>query len=248
VPGPYPPVVDLYPAIDLRHGRVVRLSQGEATRLTSYTDDPLGVAERFAAAGARWIHVVDLDRAFGDGDHDAIVAEIAGRVGATVRLQVGGGFRSLERIEAAIALPIARVVIGTAAVTDPGLVEAAVSLAGADRVAVGIDSRDGLVAVKGWTESSGESPAAVARRVAAAGVRTVIHTEIARDGMLGGPDVDGARALQAAGVSVIASGGIGTLDDVRLAAAAGLGGAIVGRALYEGRFTLADAIRVASGG
>ena len=240
--------MDLFPAIDLRHGRVVRLRQGEATRLTSYGDDPVAVADSFAADGARWIHIVDLDAAFGDGNHDTLIAELADRLGSGVRLQVGGGFRSLDRIATALALPVARLVIGTAAVTDPALLAGALEVAGPDRIAVGIDARDGVVALRGWTESSGETAVAVARRVAAAGVRTVIHTDIARDGMLVGPDVDGARALQREGVEVIASGGIGTLDDLRLVAVSGLSGAIVGRALYERRFALPDALRVAAAG
>lgn len=234
--------MDLYPAIDIRHGRVVRLSQGEATRQTVYASDPAEVAEGFVAAGARWIHVVDLDRAFGDGDNGAAVARIVTRVAARARVQLGGGLRSIERIRAALDAGVARLVVGTAAVTDPALVPAALEAAGSERIAVGLDARDGAVAVRGWRDVSALRVDDVARDMAAAGVRTLIYTDIARDGMLIGPDLDGARRLQALGPAVIASGGVATLDDLRAVRAAGLAGAIVGRALYEGRFTLEEAL------
>lgn len=234
--------MQLFPAIDLRHGRVVRLSQGEATRQTLYGDDPVAVAERFVAAGAAWIHVVDLDRAFGDGDNAAIIAEIARRVGRDAQVQVGGGIRDAGRVSELLAWPISRVVLGTAAIADPEFVPRVLALAGAERVAVGIDARDGIVALRGWRETSGEATDAVARRMAGYGVRTIIYTDIGRDGMLTGPDIAGSLAVQAVGVEVIASGGVGTLDDLRAIARAELGGAIVGRALYERRFTLPEAL------
>lgn len=239
--------MDLYPAIDLRHGRVVRLSQGEADRETVYEHDPVAVAERFAAAGAAWVHVVDLDRAFGEGDNSDCVAAIVRAVGARLRVQVGGGFRSLERIDEVLGRGAARVVIGTAAVLQPELLPAAVARAGAERLAVGIDARDGVVAVRGWREMGSERADALAGRVIAQGVTTIIYTDIGRDGMLGGPDVEGASALQRLGARVIASGGVATLDDLRAVRQAGLAGAIVGRALYERRFTAEDAVRVAAG-
>jgi phosphoribosylformimino-5-aminoimidazole carboxamide ribotide isomerase len=237
--------VDIYPAIDIRQGRVVRLSQGEATRLTVYEDDPVAQAERFVGAGARWIHVVDLDRAFGDGDNTGLLDRIAAAVGTAARIQVGGGIRSLDRVREALEAGASRVVLGTAAVTNPALVAAAVGAAGAERVAVGLDARDGRVALRGWTETSAELAVDVARRAAPEGVGTIIYTDISRDGMLVGPDIAGCVALQETGAAVIASGGIGTLDDVRAAARAGLAGVIVGRALYERRFTLVDAIAAA---
>lgn len=232
----------LYPAIDLRHGRVVRLSQGDDARATSYGDDPVAVAEEFADAGATWVHVVDLDRAFGDGDHVATVREIAKRLGGRVRVQTGGGLRTLDNVRAALDGGASRVVIGTAAVTDPTLVPAAVRAAGSAAIAVGLDARDGLVALKGWVETSAVTVDEVARRVHGDGARTVVYTDIARDGMLTGPDLDGARRLAAIGLDVIASGGVATLEHLRAVAAAGLAGAIVGRALYEKRFTLGEAL------
>jgi phosphoribosylformimino-5-aminoimidazole carboxamide ribotide isomerase len=240
--------MELYPAIDLRGGEVVRLAQGESDRQTSYGTDPAAQARAFAEAGARWLHVVDLDRAFGTGDNDAAIAAIVAAVGTALAVQVGGGVRSVERARSLAELGVTRVILGTAAVERPALVDEVVAALGPDAVAVGIDARDGAVALRGWTETSAVRATDLAARVAGQGVRTVIYTDIARDGMLGGPDLAGSVALQAAaGVSVIASGGIATLDDLRAVADAGLGGAITGRALYEGRFALADALAVARG-
>jgi phosphoribosylformimino-5-aminoimidazole carboxamide ribotide isomerase len=238
--------VDLFPAIDIRHGRVVRLSQGEATRQTVYGDDPVAVAEGFAALGARWIHVVDLDRAFGDGDNTAVVRRIAARVGGRVRVQLGGGLRSVELVRAALEQGVSRAVIGTAAALDPAVVPAAIALVGPERIAVGIDARDGLVAIRGWTERSALSAEALARRVVADGVRTLVYTDVARDGMLTGPDLEGARRLQALGAGVIASGGVAGVEDIVAAREAGLAGVVVGRALYEGRVELSAALAAAS--
>jgi phosphoribosylformimino-5-aminoimidazole carboxamide ribotide isomerase len=237
--------VDLLPAIDIRNGRVVRLSQGEATRQTVYGDDPAAVAEAFAEQGARWIHLVDLDRAFGTGDNTGTMARIAERLGSRVRLELGGGFRSLELIRAGLDLGAARVVIGTAAAKDAEFVPAALAAFGSDRLAVGIDARAGLVAVRGWTETSELRAVELARRIVGDGVRTVIYTDIDRDGMLRGPDLTGAVALQGIGAQVIVSGGISSTAEIRSAAEAGLSGAIVGRALYEGGLTLPEALAAA---
>ena len=234
--------MDLFPAIDIRSGRVVRLSQGEATRQTVYGDDPVAVAERFVEQGASWIHVVDLDRALGTGDNLPAVARIARRVGSRVRLQLGGGFRTLELVRAGLDLGVARVVIGTAAAVDPSFVASAVSATGSGRLAVGIDTREGKVALRGWTETSSERVEELARRVVADGIDTVIYTDIGRDGMLGGPDLAGAAALLATGARVIVSGGVASAEDIRSARASGLAGVIVGRALYEGRLTLSEAL------
>jgi phosphoribosylformimino-5-aminoimidazole carboxamide ribotide isomerase len=239
--------VDLFPAIDIRHGRVVRLSQGEATRQTVYGDDPVAVAAGFAERGARWIHVVDLDRAFGEGENLALVGRIVARVGARVRVQLGGGLRTAALIREGLDQGVSRVVLGTAAAVDPAVVAAAVALAGAARVAVGIDARNGVVAIRGWTESSGLTVEALARSSLADGVGTLVYTDVARDGMLGGPDVAGARRLQALGAEVIASGGVAGLPDIVALRDAGLAGAIVGRALYEGRLDLDSALAAAAG-
>ncbi len=237
--------MDLYPAIDIRSGRVVRLSQGEATRQTVYGDDPAAVAEQFAAAGASWIHVVDLDRALGSGDNDATIRALIRGVDGRARIQLGGGFRTLDRLRLGLELGITRAVIGTAAAIDPTFVPAALSVAPAERLAVGIDAREGMVAIRGWTETSTTRAEELATRVVREGIATVIYTDVSRDGMLAGPDLDGARALQRSGARVIASGGVGTSADVRAACRAGLAGIVVGRALYERRVTLVEALEAA---
>ena len=238
--------MDLYPAIDIRHGRVVRLSQGEATRQTVYGDDPVAVAERFAEQGAEWIHVVDLDRAFGDGENLALVRRIVARAGWRVKVQLGGGLRSPELVKAGLEQGASRVVIGTAAALDAALVPTVLAAEGAERIAIGIDARDGQVAIRGWTETSNLTAEALARRVTTDGARTIIYTDVARDGMLAGPDLEGARRLQQTGASVIASGGVAGVADIRAVRDAGLAGVIVGRALYEGRCGLVEALEAAA--
>jgi phosphoribosylformimino-5-aminoimidazole carboxamide ribotide isomerase len=234
--------VDLFPAIDIRSGRVVRLSQGQATRQTVYGFEPAAVAEGFAAQGARWIHVVDLDRAFGEGDNEEAVQRILERVRGRVRVQVGGGFRSLDRVQRGLELGADRVVLGTAAALDSGFLAAVSAEIPPERLAVGVDGREGRVAVRGWTETSTLTTAELTSRALECGISTVIYTDVARDGMLQGPDIPGALLLQRHGARVIASGGVSSLDDLRRIAQAGLAGAIVGRALYEGRFDLPRAL------
>ena len=238
--------MDLLPAIDIRNGRVVRLSQGERARQTVYGDDPVAVAERFLEQGARWIHVVDLDRAFGTGDNLSAVHRIAERLAAKLQLQLGGGLRSKDLIREALDLGFARAVIGTAAAADPNFVPEMLTAVGPARLAVGIDARNGLVAIRGWTEASTTSAEDLARRVVRAGIETVIYTDIDRDGMLSGPDLAGAVSLRTVGARVIVSGGIAGSADVRAACQAGLDGVIVGRALYEGRLTLPEALQAAA--
>ncbi len=237
--------MDLYPAIDIRSGRAVRLSQGDPGRETAYDDDPVALAERFVWQGARWLHVVDLDRAFGEGDNSGLISRIVTRVGSHVRIQLSGGFRTLPSVRAVLQLEIGRVVLGTAAITDPEMVPAVVAEAGALRVAVGLDARQGMVAIRGWAHTTDQRVDEVAGRVIAAGVRTIIYTDVSRDGMLNGPDIAGAVALQRLGAGVIASGGVSSLEDIKAIAVAGLAGAVVGRALYEGRFTVREAVECA---
>jgi len=233
--------VEIFPAVDVQGGRVVRLRQGAADQATTFGDDPVAVAHGFARDGARWIHFVDLDRAFGRGENRDLARRFL--AAATVPVQVGGGLRSEEAIDEMLAWGATRVVIGTKAATDPDLVVRLLTRHGPTRLAIGIDAKAGQVAVRGWTEVFDLTVLDLARRVRDQGARTVIYTDVARDGMLTGPDIAGARALAALGLDVVASGGVASLEDLRAIRAAGLAGAIVGRALYEGRFTLSEALQ-----
>lgn len=239
----------LFPAIDLRDGRAVRLYQGDYGRETVYNDDPVAQALAFAAEGAEWIHVVDLDAArTGDPKNRSVIADIAAAV--DVPVQTGGGVRSERDADELFAAGVARVVLGTAALEQPELVRV---LAQRVPVAVGLDARGREVAVRGWEQGSGQDLLDVARGFADAGVEALVVTEIGRDGTLGGPDVDGlGEVLEATELPVIASGGVGSLDDLRALAALRtsgrrLMGAIVGRALYEGSFSLRDALEASRG-
>ncbi len=235
-------MIDLYPAIDLLGGRVVRLRQGDYADETVYGDDPVAVARDFAASGARWIHVVDLDAArSGDAVNRPVVAAIAAAVAGVANVQTGGGVRSIDDARELADAGVARVVMGSAAVSNPALVVAASDLVA---VAVGLDHRDGDVAVHGWTEGSGLALDDAYALFPTADVFVI--TDIGRDGMLVGPDLDGlARSAELAGAPVIASGGVSSLDDVvALTGIANLGGLITGKALYEGRFTVREALDV----
>ena len=239
--------MDLYPAIDLRGGHCVRLYQGDYGRETDYGDDPVGRARVFADAGAPWIHVVDLDAArSGEATNRDVIAAICAAV--DVPVQSGGGVRTVEAAEALARAGVARVVIGTAALEQPELVA---EVAARQPVAVGLDARGTDLASHGWEVSSGLDLCQVATRFAGQGVAAFVVTEIARDGTLEGPSIDQLSAVLAAvggtGVDVIASGGVGTVDHLRELAAltvegASLSGAIMGRALYEGAFTLTEAL------
>lgn len=240
----------ILPAIDLKGGKCVRLSQGRADQEKVYADDPAQVAGQFKTAGADWIHVVDLDGAFSGSPTNGAAVERIAALG--LKVEFGGGLRTRESVEAAIARGASRVVIGTRAAESEEFVGELVQAFG-ERIAVGIDARGGKVAVRGWVGSTNTDALALARRMETLGVRTLIHTDIATDGMLTGPNLPAQEAmLGAVGCRVIASGGIGRREDV-----ASLGdmkkrlpnleGVIVGRAIYEGRVDLADLLRLASG-
>ncbi|MET0910739.1 MAG: HisA/HisF-related TIM barrel protein [Ilumatobacteraceae bacterium] len=232
----------LYPSIDVRGGRVVRLAQGDYAAETVYGDDGVAVAASFAEQGATWIHVVDLDAArTGEPVNRPAVAAVVAAVAGRAAVQTGGGVRSLDDARALADAGVTRVVMGSAAVRDPRLVD---DVAAVVPVAVGLDHRAGDIAVHGWTEASGVQLADALGRFPSAAAFVI--TDIERDGLLGGPDLAGlAAAVAATDVPVIASGGVATLDDVRaLAAIDGLHGIITGRALYEGRFRVADAVGV----
>jgi phosphoribosylformimino-5-aminoimidazole carboxamide ribotide isomerase len=237
----------LFPAIDLRHGRCVRLEKGESDRETVYDTDPFAVAERFAAEGAEWLHVVDLDAAFGDGSNRELIGRLAEQT--TLRVQTGGGLRTDADLEEVLSGSVERAVIGTAAVEQPDLVGRAVGRWGVDRIAVGLDARGRKPAVRGWRQESGTDLFDLGRALARQGARTVIYTDIERDGMLTGPNLDTSRELgSATGLRVIVSGGVSRPEDLdAIAAAAGEGaaiaGVIVGKAIYEGRVTVSDALR-----
>ena len=233
-------MMHLYPAIDLLGGRVVRLRQGDYADETVYGDDAVAVARGFVASGASWVHVVDLDAArSGDPVNRPVVAAIAAAVAGQARVQTGGGVRSLDDARELADAGVARVVMGSAAVRDPSLVEAASVIV---PVAVGLDHRDGEIAVHGWTEGSGLLLDDALVRFPTADVFVV--TDIGRDGMLLGPDLDGLRrSAQIAGSPVIASGGVSSLADVvALAQIPNIGGVITGKAIYEGRFTVVEAL------
>jgi phosphoribosylformimino-5-aminoimidazole carboxamide ribotide isomerase len=237
----------LYPAIDLRRGRCVRLEKGRADRETVYGDDPLAVARGFADAGAEWIHVVDLDAAFGDGGNRPLIQSVAAGVGAKV--QTGGGLRTEADLDEVLDAGVARAVIGTAAIENPEVVRRAVERWGAERIAVGLDARGRRPAARGWTEESGADLFDLARSLVDLGVRTIVHTDIERDGMMMGPNLDLSAELAAhAGAEVIVSGGMRGMDDVLAVAAAaregrGIAGAIIGKAIYEGALDVAAAVR-----
>ena len=234
----------LFPAIDLKDGRAVRLQQGDMARATVFNDDPAAQAKIFAEQGFEYLHIVDLDGAFaGKPVNAAAVERILGAV--KIPLQLGGGIRDQATIEAWLGKGIKRVIIGTAAVRNPALVkEAARAYPG--RIAVGLDARDGTVAVEGWAETSTLSALDIAQRFEDAGVAAIIYTDVARDGMLKGLNLDATIALsEKISIPVIASGGLASIADVRAlleARARKLEGAIAGRALYDGRLDAAQAI------
>jgi phosphoribosylformimino-5-aminoimidazole carboxamide ribotide isomerase len=233
----------LYPAIDIRDGRAVRLAQGDYERETAYDDDPVVAARRWVDGGARWLHVVDLDGArAGEPVNLEHVRRIVAAVGVPV--QLGGGLRDSKKVEDAFSAGVERVVLGTVAVRDPELAEAIAAVHG-DRVVVSVDSRAGRVAAAGWTEKSELEASEVIAALASRGVRRFVYTPIEVDGLMEGPDLASLREV-AEGVDeeLIYSGGVGSLEHLRAIADLGLenvAGVIVGRALYERRFTLAEA-------
>jgi phosphoribosylformimino-5-aminoimidazole carboxamide ribotide isomerase len=242
--------VIVYPAIDLRGGRCVRLREGDFARETVYGDDPVGMARRWERAGAEWLHVVDLDGArAGSPVQLELVAAICHAV--SIPVQVGGGLRDRTAVDRVLAAGAARAIVGTVAVQAPLECEA-ICHEHPDRIAIGLDARDGRLRTTGWLEESSADALQVAPRVAAMGAAAIVYTDIARDGTEAGPDLDGTRAVaRAAGIPVIASGGVGRVDDVRHVAALavdGVAGVIVGRALYTGAVRLEDALAAARTG
>lgn len=234
----------LYPAIDLREGNVVRLTQGDFGRMQVYGDDPLAVARSFRAAGATHLHVVDLDGAReGVPGNAQVLAALAAQSGLII--QTGGGIRTPERVRDVLGLGVARAILGTAALRYPAFLRAMLAEYG-DRIAVGVDARDGRVAVEGWTEVSDTDALAFCRSLRDMGVATIIYTDIARDGGLTGVNLPAYRALLGIkGLAVIASGGVGGEADIAALREMGVHGAIVGKALYEGRLDLSSVLSLA---
>jgi phosphoribosylformimino-5-aminoimidazole carboxamide ribotide isomerase len=236
-------------AIDLRGGRVVRLRQGDFDQETTFADAPLQTALGFVAAGVRWLHVVDLDGArSGTPAHVDKVREIVAAVGSTARVETAGGLRTLDAVGEALTSGAARVVVGTAAIRDSGFAAELVGRWGSDSIVVAVDVRDGHAQGDGWLEAATkDAPATLMARLADVGVKTFEVTAIDRDGMLAGPDLELYRTLVAAGHSdIIASGGIASVADLAAVRDAGCVGAIVGRAIFEGRLSVADALSVRS--
>ncbi len=231
----------LYPAIDIRGGRCVRLIEGDFNRETAYDSDPSAAARRWVEAGAEWLHIVDLDGAVeGRPINREAVAQI--RASVDVSIQLGGGLRQLTDLENALATGVDRAILGTVALRDPELVISAVSRWG-DRIAVALDARDGRLATDGWLGQTDTRAVEVAQRLAQRRVRHFIYTDIRRDGTLSGPNLEGLSELvEKVDADVIASGGIASLDDIKAAANVGATGAIIGRALYDGRVDLAEAL------
>jgi phosphoribosylformimino-5-aminoimidazole carboxamide ribotide isomerase len=241
--------VEIFPAIDLRGGKVVRLRQGDPARQTVYSDDPLEVAQRWQAEGARWLHVVNLDGAFSSSASSRNVDAIQSIARACpLPVQLGGGLRSVAAIRAALELGIARVVLGTLAVQAPEIVRDAVRTFGADRIVAGLDAKDGMLTTHGWQAQTALSVIDAALRMKELGVERVVFTDIGRDGMLQGVNIEATRTLACdSGLRVIASGGVASLDDIdRLKAieSDGVEGVIIGQALYTGAVRLSEAIHV----
>jgi phosphoribosylformimino-5-aminoimidazole carboxamide ribotide isomerase len=240
----------IYPAIDIKGGRCVRLTQGRADQETVYAENPAEVAAEFKAAGSAWVHVVDLDGAF--AGEPANLAAVQAILAVGMKVQLGGGLRTRAAVERVLAAGVSRAVIGTRAAESEAFVGELVAAYG-DRIAVGIDAKDGKVAVKGWVDTTGLGVIAFAQRMAALGVGTLIYTDIGTDGMLTGPNFSAQEAmLQAVPARVIASGGVSRREDVvKLAELArryaNLDGVIVGKALYEGRVQLPDLLTITRG-
>jgi phosphoribosylformimino-5-aminoimidazole carboxamide ribotide isomerase len=232
----------IYPAVDLRGGKVVRLKEGDPERITEYGDHPAEMASRWLKAGAQWLHVVNLDGAFGEKDEaNRVALKSILKLGAQV--QFGGGIRSIDAIEHTLEFGVSRVVLGTVAVEQPVIVVDALKKFGPEKVAVGLDARDGLVRTRGWKANSNLSATDAALQMQGLGLRTLIFTDISRDGLGSGLNISSTRELaEISGLEVIASGGVHKLDDVIAARDAKLAGVIIGRALYEGTIDLGAAL------
>lgn len=233
----------IYPAVDVREGKCVRLTQGEFDKQTVYSDNPVEMALRWEKMGAQYLHVVDLDGArTGKAQNIAVISEMAVKMGIPV--QVGGGIRTIEMIETVLCKGIERVILGTSAVKDPELVKRAVKTF-ENNVVIGIDAKDGMVAIEGWEKTSEFKAVDFAKKMEELGAKTIIYTDISRDGMLIGPNLKAmGDMVKAVNIGVIASGGVGKLEDIKNLKETGVSGVIVGRALYTGDVDLKQAIEI----
>ncbi len=233
----------IYPAVDVRDGKCVRLTQGEFNKETIYADNPVEMALRWGKMGAQYLHVVDLDGArSGKAQNIAVISEMAAKMGVPV--QLGGGIRTIEMIENVLSKGIERVILGTSAVKDPQLVKRAVKTF-ENKVVIGIDAKDGMVAIEGWEKTSEFKAVDFAKKMEDLGVKTIIYTDISRDGMLNGPNLKAMEEMvKAVNIEIIASGGVGKIEDIKNLKEVGVSGAIVGRALYTGDVDLKDAIEI----
>ena len=233
----------LYPAIDIKNGQCVRLRQGVFDDTTVYANEPFEVAKEFEAEGAKFLHIVDLDGALrGTGANDAALAKIIENV--SIPVEIGGGIRTMQDIEHRLNMGVSRVILGTKAVESPDFIKEAVEKFGADKSMVGIDAKDGLVAIKGWETISNMDAVSLALSMKDLGVKTIIYTDISKDGMLCGPNfVQTARMVEITGMDIVASGGVSCMNDLIQLESIGVEGAILGKAIYEKRVDLAEAAR-----
>lgn len=237
----------IYPAIDLRGGKVVRLKEGDPNSQKVFSEDPVATAKKWIEQGASWIHMVNLDGAFSRINDNVRILEAIAKL--PVQVQFGGGLRSIADLEKAIGQGASRVILGTVAIENPELVKQALERWGSEHVCVGLDSRDGKVTTHGWQQKASVTPSELGKQMAQYGMKHALYTDVSRDGQLQGVNVEGTAMLaRETGLSVIASGGVGTLDDIRRLYLTGeVAGAIIGMALYERRFQLADALNIVGG-
>jgi phosphoribosylformimino-5-aminoimidazole carboxamide ribotide isomerase len=232
----------LFPAIDIKNGQCVRLRQGSFHDILVYSDIPVKIAKQWEAAGASFIHIVDLDGALvGHSVNDEAIKSIVEEV--NIPIQVGGGIRTIKDIESKLALGVERVIIGTKAVKDPAFIKEAIAAFGARRIVIGIDAKDGMVAIEGWEKVSNYQAVNLALEMKSYGVETIVYTDISKDGMLQGPNISHTKEMaEATGLDIIASGGVTSLKDLEMLNEAGVYGAIIGKALYEKKIDLKQAV------
>lgn len=236
----------IYPAVDLRGGKVVRLREGDPKQQTVFSDDPTSTALQWIEQGAQWIHMINLDGAFAEANDNVEILKRVAKFSA--KIQFGGGLRSIDDLQRAVDAGASRVVIGTAAIQKPELIAEAIMRWGADVVCVALDAKDGRIATHGWQQTSEMTPVALGNEMVSLGVQHALYTDVSRDGMLSGVNVEATAALaRETGLQVIASGGVSALDEIRALATRGVAGAVVGMALYEGKFTLRAALDAAEG-